>query len=207
MNLKLQKIFTRYRKILIKRLKEYKYGEGAGTGRSLFSKNSVRQGNKTKNRILDFYEKNGRWPSRRSKSVRERYLGYRFENLVSKEAGAYDAQMRRIAMVSGRKTNNKRKHDVQGFKKQVIEFIEQHGRIPARYADQKIQGEGILRARMDYYIDDKNDMSFSGEIYSRDKCYRTSIPYKFRPLINRALEETEKPLIRMANYELKGEIK
>lgn len=205
MNTKLQRIFARYRDLLVKRVKDYKYGKGAGNGKTLDAKNRIRQGNVSKNRILAFYEANGRWPSRLSDSKRERTLGYRFENYCSKEAAGYDAQFRRIAMVSGRKTNNKRKHNVKAFKAEIIEFIQTNGRVPTTLTGEKIQGEGRLRAKLDYYTQEANDMTFLGEVYSLDKCHKSGIPARFRPLINQALEEVEKPLVRMAQYELKGE--
>lgn len=204
MNAKLEKIFNRYRALLAKRLKDYKYGKGAGQGKTLNAKNKIRQRNNSKLRILAFYEKTGKWPSRLGKTKTERTLGTRFENFVSKESATYDSQFRRIAMVSGRKTNNKRKHNVQEFKAQIIEFIKTNGRAPSTYSGQTIEGEARLRAKLDYYTKKANDMTLLGEVYSLDKCHKSAIPMKYRPIINVALK-VEKPLVRMANYELKGE--
>jgi hypothetical protein len=203
MNPKITSLFNRFRKLLKSRVDNFMYGEGAGHGNTLFAKNKIREGNKSKERVLQFFEKNGRWPNRRSESKREVKLGQRFENYISKEAPAYDPQFRRIAMVTGRKTNNKRKHNVQEFKKEIISFIETNGRVPTTYSGEKIAGEGTLRAKLDYYTQTAGDMTLLGEVYSLDKCHRSAIPARFRPLINKALD-IEKPLIRLANYELEG---
>lgn len=191
MNQKIESIFNRYRKVLKKRVKETE------------QKKSVRRGNKSKEYILQFFEKNGKWPSRLSRYKREAKLGTRFENFISKESATFDVQLRRIAMATGRKTNNKRKHNVQEFKKEIISFIETNGRVPTTYSGEKIAGEGTLRAKLDYYTQTAGDMTLLGEVYSLDKCHRSAIPARFRPLINKALD-IERPLIRLANYELEG---
>jgi hypothetical protein len=154
------------------------------------------KGNKSKNKVLDFYLENNRWPNCRNGSVYERKLGRRFENYVSKEAASYDPHFRRIAMASGRTTNNKRKHDIEGFKKEILTFIETHGRSPMRYQDQTVEGEGNLRSKLDRYTLTLGDMTFLGKVYSSDPCHRSGIPAKYRPIINKALD-VEKPLIRL----------
>jgi hypothetical protein len=159
-----------------------------------------RKSNRSKNRILDFYLKFNRWPRRNGSTQTERTLGARFENYCSKTAPRYDVSFRRLARVLGRGTNNKRKHDKRGFKKQILEFIEKHGRIPNRYKFAKIPGEGNLNAKLTYYTTKNNDMTFLGQVYSGDKCHRSGIPFKFRPLLNGLLQENrlEEPLIRTA---------
>lgn len=187
---KLTRIFDKYRALLKKRLSNSAH------------KKLIGKGNITKNRILNFYLKNNRWPSRRSKDKVEKILGIRFENYISKEAQAYDSTFRRIAMATGRKTNGKRKHDVKGFKKEILAFVETHGRVPARYRSaQMIKGEATLRAKLDYYTLKRNDMTLLGSIYEIDKCHKSAIPMRYRPLINKNLN-TETPLVRMSNKAL-----
>ena len=140
--------------------------------------------------------KNNRWPNRRSKNKAERKLGQVFENFVSKEAASYDSRMRRIAMTTGRTTNNKRKHNVNGFKEEILDFIKTYGRTPMRYRGETIEGEGSLRSKLDRYTLTLKDMTFLSKVYNADPCHRSGIPSKFRPIINKALE-TEKPLIRL----------
>ena len=155
------------------------------------------RGNKSKNKVLDFYLANNRWPNCRSKSIYERKLGRRFENFVSKEAASYDPHFRRIVMATGRVSNNKRKHNVEGFKKEILEFLNTHGRVPCpSYNHEIFEGEARLRHRLDYYTNQKNDMTLLGKIYDVDKCHKSGIPSKFRKIINESLN-VEKPLIRL----------
>lgn len=158
----------------------------------------VVRGNRSKNRILDFYLKNDRWPSRQSEKKIERSLGQRFENYCSKEAPGYDADFRRLALALGRSTNKKRKHNKKAFKQQILDFIAEHGRIPNRYKQETIPGEGNLHAKLTYYTTVNKDMSFLGKVYDGDLCHRSAIPFKFRKLINEQLDELriETPLIR-----------
>jgi hypothetical protein len=181
---KFYKLIERYRGIL--KEKQKKFGNGA-------SAKSV----KSKNIILDFYLRNNRWPSRLSKNKREKQLASRFENYISKENKCYDSNLRRIALVAGRKTNHKRKHDIEGFKKEILKFIEDNGRVPSPSRKHQIlEGEATLRHRLDYYTLDKNDTTFLGKVYDGDKCHRSGIPSKYRAIINKALD-VEKPLIRL----------
>lgn len=61
----------------------------------LFGANKqVKKSVRTKNRILDFFLKNGYWPSRLGKRKTESALGTRFENYISKESGSYDKDLR-----------------------------------------------------------------------------------------------------------------
>lgn len=157
----------------------------------------VRNGNRTKNKVLDFYVKNGRWPSRNSSKAAERRLGATFENYTSKESGTYDSAFRDIVVATGRVSNNKRKHNVDGFKQEILDFIQEHGRAPTTYAGAKIEGEGRLRQKLDYYTLKNNDMTLLGKVYETDKCHRSGIPAKFRPVINEAIGNVSKPLIRL----------
>jgi hypothetical protein len=157
----------------------------------------VVRGNRSKNSILTFYLTNGRWPNRKAEGKRERDLGQRFENFIAKESGSYDPQLRRIVMALGRKSNHKRKHDVQGFKKEILAFIKEHGRVPSTsYQYQTNEGEARLRHKLDYYTQKKKDMTLLGKIYETDKCHLSGIPVKYRKLINESLD-VEKPLIRL----------
>lgn len=178
---KLHGIFDKYRVLLETNLKK---------------KKGNRLGVSSKGKVLDFYLKNNRWPSRLSKNNTEKLLGSRFENYVSKESAMYDPHFRRIAMVTGRATNNKRKHNVEGFKKEILEFVKEHGRAPMSYRDQTIEGEGNLRCKLNRYTLTLKDMTFLGKVYEGDKCHRSGIPSKFRSIINKALN-VEKPLIRL----------
>jgi len=170
----------------------------------LFKKATNKQlmkGYKSKSRILDFYLKNNRWPSRLSTNKREKQLGVRFENFVSKEAPSYDSNFRRLAMATGRNTNNKRKHNVRGFKKEILEFVKTNGRVPSTsYKYGNSEGEARLRHKLDYYTLDKNDMTFLGKVYEGDKCHRSGIPAKYRALINESLN-VDRPLIRLVTNE------
>lgn len=180
---KLYRIIDKYRVILQSRYEKTGY-------------KSIRNGNETKNKILDFYLKNHRWPSRRSSSKLEKALGTRFENFISKKSRSYDAAFRRLARATGRNTNNKRSHDVKGYKKAILEFIKNNGRVPTTYSGEMIEGEAKLRGKLDYYTLRSNDMTFLGQVYDRDKCHRSGIPVKYRAIINETLN-VKKPLIRM----------
>jgi hypothetical protein len=181
---KFYRIIDKYRRILTKRYTKTK---------SVMTVNS----NRSKNKILDFYLKNNRWPNRRSNNKTEKRLGSKFENYVSKENFCYDPNFRRIVMITGRKSNNKRKHDRSILKKEILDFIEKHGRTPNRYGrPQEFEGESKLRNNLDRYTQVYKDMTFLGEVYSLDPCHRSGIPLKFRPLINKALD-VDKPLFRI----------
>ena len=153
---------------------------------------SLKRGIDSKKRIINFFLKNNRWPSRLSAKTEERKLGFKFENCISKESPLYDPSLRRIAMTTGRTSNNKRKHNVRGFKKEILEFIQEHGRVPAVHAG----GESQLRSRLDYYTNECNDMTLLGQVYEVDKCHKSGIPSKYRVTINEALSGS-KPLIRL----------
>lgn len=188
MTSELKKVFDKYRELLKSKVGNHK---------------TRARGRRSKERILLFFEKNGKWPSRLSKSNREKKLGYRFENYTSKVSLSYDAELREIVMITGRKSNNKRKHNISEFKKEIVSFIETYGRVPTVYCGETIPGEGKLRAKLDYYTKVNRDTSLLGKVYSMDKCHMSGIPMKFRRIINLSLE-TEKPLIRLAKYELEN---
>jgi hypothetical protein len=152
---------------------------------------------RSKHSILDFFLKNERWPSRLSRYKNEKSLGYRFENFMSKESASFDPEFRKLVMANGRKTNNKRKHKVKQFKKDIIAFMEEHGRAPATHrAYEATEGESLLRSRLDYYTEKCNDTTLLGEVYSLDPCHKSGIPLKYRALINKDLN-VQKPLIRL----------
>lgn len=152
---------------------------------------------RSKIKIIKFYLKHNRWPSRNSKNRYEKTLGTRFENFVSKQCSSYDTSLRRIAMVTGRTTNNKRKHNVKEFKKDIVEFLKIHNRVPSNCRNKNAQkGESTLRCKLDYYTKKNNDMTLLGKVYEYDKCHRTGIPAKYRALINTNII-VDKPLIRL----------
>jgi hypothetical protein len=183
----LDKVIENYRLLLKKRTKESR------------CKGKVRIGNRSKNRILDFYLKNKRWPDRKSDNKRERTLGTRFENYLSKTSLTYDSAFRGIVLATGRKASGKRKHDIEGFKKEILAFVETNGRVPSTsYEYQTTEGEARLRHKLDYYTRKKNDTTLLGMIYETDKCHLSHIPMKYRAIINRSLN-VEKPLIRLSN--------
>lgn len=193
---KIYKLFDRYRNLLRKQLAAFPKGgmgsgKGGGAGRTNF-----KRGVRSKNRIMDFYLKNERFPRRDATSKIERELAQRFENYVSKAAGSYDVNLRRIALALGRKPTGKRKHDVAGFKKQIMEFIKENGRVPSTASGEKIPGEGNLRHKLDYYTKNCNDMTLLGMVYKEDPCHCSGIPMKFRPFLNQQLD-VSKPLIRL----------
>lgn len=176
---KVYRVVDRFRSLLNKR-------------KSLTTNRMTLRGIKNKIKVLDFYVKNNRWPSRLSRTKTEKMLGYKFENYMSKESPRYDSNFRRLAMVTGRTTNNKPKHDIPGSKKKILEFIKEHGRTPGNGNLE----ESRLRHKLDRYTLENNDMTFLGQVYEGDKCHRSGIPGKFRALINEALS-VEKPLIRL----------
>ena len=179
---KFYRIIDKYRDLLVKRYEKTKH-------------KTILRGNRTKNKILDFYLKNNRWPNRRSKNKTESRLGAKFENYVSKENFCYDPSFRRIVMSTGRKSNNKRKHDRKALKKEILDFIEVNGHVPRGYG-QGDKGEGKIRQNLYTYTSKYGDTTFLGKVYALDPCHRSGIPMKFRALINKSLD-TDKPLIRM----------
>lgn len=150
----------------------------------------------SKVRIIKFFDKNGEWPSKFSPYVLDKQLASRLVNYVSKTSLMYDPVLRLIVLATGRKASGKRPHNMPLFKAQILEFAKLHGRAPCRYQDEVIPGEGNLKAKLDYYTLEKNDMAFLGEVYRLDKCHRSGIPNRFRPMINESLD-VEKPLIRL----------
>lgn len=170
-----------------------RYRDFLNARQKLSGNGATLRGVKTKNRVLDFYLKNGRWPNRRATNKREKTLATCFENYVSKEAASYDPHFRRLAMAAGRGTNNKRKHDIPGNKKKILEFIKTNGRTPSI----DVKEEKALRHKLNYYTQEKNDMTFLGEVYEVDKCHRSGIYGKYRKIINEALADSTAPLIRL----------
>jgi len=193
-NLKVYRIFEKYRNKLKNDLKGIPAGAGIGRGQNV--RKLVAKGNRSKNRILDFFLANGRWPDRISDSKRERGLGTRFENFIAKTSLSYDPTLRRIARALGRKTNNKRRHNVAGFKEEIVAFVKEHGRAPTTRSGEIVPGEGTLRNKLDYYTKQGNDMTLLGIVYKEDPCHRSGIPARFRPFLNQQLDVT-KPLIRL----------
>lgn len=167
----------------------------------LVANKQVKKGIRSKIAVCDFFLKNNYWPNRAYGSTkRERQLGTRFENFVSKEAASYDKAFRSVAFQTGRKTNHKRKHNVKAFKQEILDFIEKHGRVPmTSYEYQLIPGEATLRHKLDYYTRKRGDMTFLGKVYAGDKCHKSGVPSKLRSVINSALEDAriETPLIRL----------
>lgn len=148
-------------------------------------------------KILEFFLKNGQWPSRKAKSRIESRLGAIFENLVCKSYPSHDKNLRRISLATGRAVNNKRKHDVAGFKKEILAFVKEHNRVPSTNRENELtEGEARLRHRLDYYTNNCNDMTLLGQVYDGDPCHRSGIPAKYRAIINEALT-VKKPLIRL----------
>ena len=193
-NLKVYRIFEKYRNKIKADLKAIPKGEGAGRGRN--TRKMQARGVRSKNQILDFFLKNGSWPTRLSDSKVERRLAQRFENYVAKTAKTYDPTFRLIARALGRKTNGKRPHNVVGFKEEIMAFLKEHGRVPATRSGEKIPGEATLRNKLDYYTKQGNDMTLLGMVYKEDPCHRSGIPSRLRPFINAQLDVT-KPLIRL----------
>lgn len=154
--------------------------------------------NKSKNQILDFYLKHGRFPYKKAKNKTERILGLRFENFVSKVSRSYDPHFRRLAFSTGlRNTNLKRRHNVKEFKQEILQFVKEHKRVPSpSYQYETIEGEARLRNKLDYYTKECNDMTLLGQVYKVDKCHRSGIAGKFRRTINEALK-INKPLVRV----------
>lgn len=153
-----------------------------------------RSGVVLRQQIVAFYKSNGRWPKRTAASKYERKLGTRFENLISKECSQYDKDLRRIVMATGRKSNYKRKHAVKEGKQEIIDFINKYGRAPTnKSCNETVEGEHLLRCKLDYYTQVKNDMTLLGKVYEIDKCHLSGIPMKFRAIINEQLD-VEKPL-------------
>lgn len=155
------------------------------------------RGYRSKIRVLDFYLKNGFWPSRAYAATKtERSLGTKFGNYVAKTSPCYDASFRAVAMATGRTSNHKRPHNVKAFKQEILDFIKTHGRVPTTRSGETVEGEGCLRNKLDYYTKQGNDMTLLGKVYEGDKCHKSGIPAKFRALINESLD-TDKPLIRL----------
>jgi hypothetical protein len=192
---KLNKVLAHYLDLLEVRKKRAKKSRHPG---------NFRKGIRTRQRIIDFFIKNGEWPSVRSTYMMDKKLGNALENYVCPKSVSYDPVLRRIVMATGRKTNNKRSHNPAMFKEQILEFIKLTGHAPRRYSDQKLPGEGNLKAKLDYYTLTNNDMYFLGKVYGLDKCHRSGIPMKFRPLLNRELE-VGKPLVNLTQTELKND--
>ena len=151
---------------------------------------------RSKNRCLNFFLKNNKWPKRNGETVTERTLATRLENYLAKTSLTYDYSLRRIVIAFGRKSNHKRKHDVQGFKTEILNFLAEHGRAPTTKSGEVIPGEGNLRHKLDYYTKQGNDMTFLGLVYKEDPCHRSGIPMRFRRILNQQLS-VEKPLIRL----------
>lgn len=185
---KIAKVLSRYLNLLA--LRKKRLGRGNG-----FS------GIRTKEKVINFFNKNGEWPSRLSPYKKDKKLATSFENFVCKSSPSYDPILRRIALATGRKNVFKSKHSVILSKQEIIEFIKTHGRAPTTHKAQEIiPGEANLRRKLDYYTINRNDMTLIGQVYATDKCHRSGIPMRFRPLINSHLD-IEKPLIRLVKQQ------
>lgn len=182
---KLAKVFQRYLDLLAVRKKRSK-GKKGNFGNSF----------RSKERLIRFFDKNGEWPSKNSPYVIDKQLALRLENYLSKASPMYDPVLRRIVLATGRKPSGKRPHNPALFKEEILEFTKLHGRAPMRYKTEIVPGEGNLKAKLDYYTLINKDMAFLGKMYALDKCHRSGIPNRFRPLINSQLD-VEKPLIRL----------
>jgi len=181
-------IFQDYRKVL---------RDSLNTGGYLGQrKKSVR----TKNALFDFFLQHNRWPSRKSLKIREKKLGIAFENYMSRECAGFDEKFRNIVMATGRVSNHKRKHNIKGFKEEIVNFMKEHGRVPTSHNGAVVTGEGSLRNKLDYYVKVKHDMSFLGTVYKFDKCHRSGVPAKVRKIINQNIE-LDRPLIRLIREE------
>lgn len=192
---KVNKLFTEYRKTIRQRWLD-----------AAIARKQILKGNRTKLRILAFYERNGRWPNRQNGlTENERNLGTRFENFISKKAGAYDPDLRKISIALGRKASGKKEHNVVKFKNDILNFLAEHGRVPSTsYEHETIDGEANLRRKLDYYTVNCKDMTLLGQVYSVDKCHKSGIPAKYRKIINESID-VEKPLVRLTQKALNGD--
>ncbi len=159
--------------------------------------NGISKTNKYKNQSVDFFLKNNRWPSRLSLGVSERKLAVRFENYISVKSPQCDSVLRSLVMATGRTSNNKRSHNVQAFKNDILAFMEENGRAPATGSGPDFSlEEKRLRQKLDYYTTNANDMSFLGQVYDLDQLHRSGIPMKYRAILNDQLN-LSKPLVRL----------
>jgi len=188
-NDKLTKVLQRYLKLLVLRSKR---NDTSPQG----NKNRLR-GLISKKQIVEFFIKNGQWPSRKSIYVRERKLAQRLENCVCPSMVQHDPILRRIVLATGRKPSGKRKHNVDIFKEEILDFMKTNNRAPSgKLNEEIIPGERLLRQKLNYYTQVSGDMTLLGKVYDLDPCHRSGIPVKYRPLINSALD-VSKPLIRL----------
>lgn len=193
------KLFNKYR-ALLKHRRVTNLTSAVNGLRVIRQKKNIIKSTKSKNQILDFYLLNGRWPSRKAVKIQERKLGARFENYASNAGMSADPTFRKIVLALGRKPTFKRKHDVKGFKQEILNFIAENKVVPG-YVLNENEDDKKLRQKLDYYS--RTDRTFLGKVYKLDPCHKSGILRKYRPTINSQIE-TDKPLVRLNKTELKA---
>jgi hypothetical protein len=146
--------------------------------------------------ILSFYSENEKWPNRNSENKKERSLGQSFENFICKSNFTYCEKFRNIALETGRIPHNKRKHNRELRKSEIITFMLDNGHAPSDHSNSQYER---ATARALYNL--RNDSSLISTVYTIDKCYKSGIAMRYRKLINQSIN-IELPLIKMTQKDL-----
>lgn len=152
-----------------------------------------------KKEILEWCEKNKTTPKRDSENPYEVTLASRMHNYISPSADSYDPKFRRAMKKFGVISRKKRKHNREKRKKEVISFIEKHGRVPSSMvkAEKRIHATyaGLISPAHNEY-----DPEFKKELKEYDKCLGSHIPLKFRRSINEAMHQSGMDLIKEKTF-------
>lgn len=164
--------------------------------------NSVKKGMEAKKKIIQFFLKKGRWPIPRGSSGEiEKNLAYKLKNFVSKAHKSYDSAFRDLVVLCGRRTTRNSKTSRKETTSQLIDFIRNKGRVPSSISTD--EEEKRLGAFLNHEVYVNKNTSLIGQIQAVDKCFKTGIRFKYRPIIN-AMLLVNKPLKDMGIKELEG---
>lgn len=161
---------------------------------------------RTKLEIISFFLKKKRWPSKLALGKNELKLAYRLHNYVIQSHKAHDPAILKLVQSNGRRTSSKNEKIRQLQKSKILDFVLENGRVPSVHSG-KTQEEiklGRILSVFEKNTNKKKDAEFLNKISTIDKCYKSGIQYKYRPLINASLV-SDGPLVDMNKKELNGE--
>jgi hypothetical protein len=153
---------------------------------------------KTKQKALRWIKKHKRFPKRSSLSKREKALALRFNNLISPSSPSYDKGFRELLEKEYGLApyRSKRKSDIRGKFKELIEFMTIHKRRPSiGIPEERLLAYDYIRFTNPSSSNAYKSTRRINQIKSIDKCFRTGIKTNLRPIINKALDLAgEKPI-------------
>ncbi len=143
-----------------------------------------------KKKLISWIEKNGRFPKRTSQLLTERKAAQRLANFVSPASGSFDPKFRKtLEEKFGMKApRTKKRHNVRERFNNLMNFIQTYGRRPSA----AIPEERDLVYAYNCFTNPSSQYATTrrvNKIKNVDKCFKTGIPVKVRPMLNQALNE------------------